>query len=169
MHRLGAYEPHPPCLLNSRLSWPALLATAAPAADLAAAGELLSLESLISLLTLTSLEVVLGIDNVIFIAILAGRLPRAEQPRARQLGIGDGGDHPRRAAAQHHLGDAADAPLVSTGGLSLSGKQLILFVGGLFLIGKSTFEIHDKLEGEEHGAVGRRPGGARRRWSSRSC
>jgi predicted tellurium resistance membrane protein TerC len=70
-------------------AWPSVLATAAPAAErVAAAGELFSIESLISLLTLLSLEVVLGIDNVIFIAILAGRLPQADQPRARTLGIG---------------------------------------------------------------------------------
>jgi predicted tellurium resistance membrane protein TerC len=133
-------------------AWPSVLATAAPAAERAlAAGELVSIESLISLLTLLSLEVVLGIDNVIFIAILAGRLPQADQPRARRLGIG-------MAVITRILLLLSIAwvmkltyPLVSFGEWSFSGKQLILFLGGLFLIGKSTYEIHDKLEGAEHG------------------
>ena len=66
--------------VSPTFSWPSFVATAAPAAEqVAAAGDLFSIESLISLLTLLSLEVVLGIDNVIFIAILAGRLPKAER------------------------------------------------------------------------------------------
>jgi len=143
------------------LTWPAFLAFSAPTAEgLAAAGDLFSIESLISLLTLTSLEVVLGIDNVIFIAILAGRLPKADQPRARRLGIG-------MAVISRVLlllGIAwvmrLTSPIVTLGGVTLSGKQLILFVGGLFLIGKSTFEIHDKLEGSEHERKGGSGGAA---------
>jgi predicted tellurium resistance membrane protein TerC len=132
-------------------AWPSLLATAAPAAEtVAAAGELVSIESLISLLTLLSLEIVLGIDNVIFIAILAGRLPRADQPRARTIGIGMAVITRVLLLLSIAWVMKLTTPLVSIGALSLSGKQLILFVGGLFLIGKSTFEIHDKLEGVEH-------------------
>jgi predicted tellurium resistance membrane protein TerC len=130
--------------------WPALLATAAPAADLPAAGELFSLPSLISLLTLTSLEIVLGIDNVIFIAILAGRLPREEQPRARRLGIGMAVVTRVLLLLSITWVMRLTQPLVSVGAFALSGKQIILLLGGLFLIGKSTFEIHDKLEGAEH-------------------
>jgi predicted tellurium resistance membrane protein TerC len=98
---------------------------------------------------------VLGIDNVIFIAILAGRLPAGEQARARRLGIG-------MAVISRIvllMGIAwvmrLTQPLLSIGELALSGKQLILIGGGLFLIAKSTYEIHDKLEGEEPaGAIG---------------
>jgi predicted tellurium resistance membrane protein TerC len=132
-------------------AWPSLLATAAPAAEtVAAAGELVSIESLISLLTLLSLEIVLGIDNVIFIAILAGRLPQADQPRARTIGIGMAVITRVLLLLSIAWVMKLTTPLVSIGAVSLSGKQLILFVGGLFLIGKSTFEIHDKLEGVEH-------------------
>ena len=73
-----------------------------------ASGDLLSAAGLISLLTLIALEVVLGIDNVIFIAILAGRLPADEQPKARRLGIAMAVVTRIAAAAQHRVGDAAD-------------------------------------------------------------
>ena len=114
------------------------------------------MEWLVALITLTVLEIVLGIDNIIFIAILSGRLPAHEQPRARRLGI--------LAAVGTRvlllLGISwvmgLTRPLFSLAGFTLSGKQLILFFGGLFLIAKSTYEIHDKLEGSEHGpATGR--------------
>jgi len=103
----------------------------------------------IALLTLTALEVVLGIDNIIFISILTGRLPPAQQPKARQLGL---------AAAMVMrilllLSIAwiikLTAPLFTVVGEQISGRDLILLLGGLFLLGKATFEIHDKLEGEE--------------------
>lgn len=130
---------------------PFIVADAMPGAP--PAGDLWSVKSLVSLATLVSLEVVLGIDNIIFIAILAGRLPRAEQPRARRLGIG-------MAVVSRILlllGIAwvmrLTRPLFSVAGLSISGKQLILLLGGLFLIAKSTFEIHDKLEGSSHETV----------------
>lgn len=127
-----------------------LLASGAASAEAVADAGLLSVESLVSLLTLVVLEIVLGIDNVIFIAILAGRLPPELRAKARRLGIG--------AAVLSRilllLGITwvmrLTQPLVQMGSLSFSGKQLILLVGGLFLIAKATFEIHGKLEGHEH-------------------
>jgi predicted tellurium resistance membrane protein TerC len=109
------------------------------------------LAGLIALISLAALEIVLGIDNIIFIAILSGRLPAAQQARARRLGIG--------AAVITRIVlllclswvMGLTRPLFAIAGYSFSGKQLILILGGLFLIGKSTFEIHDKLEGTEHG------------------
>ena len=103
----------------------------------------------IALVTLTSLEIVLGVDNVIFVSILAGKLPKAQQPRARRLGL--------FLAMFMRIGLLASlswlirltAPLFGVLGHEFSGRDLILAVGGLFLIGKSTFEIHEKLEGEE--------------------
>ncbi|HEV8364185.1 MAG TPA: TerC family protein [Gemmatimonadaceae bacterium] len=104
----------------------------------------------IGLLTLTVLEVVLGIDNIIFISILAGRLPRAEQPRARQLGLG--GAFVTRVLLLLSIAWLVrlTRPLFSVFGHGFSGRDLILLVGGLFLIAKATYEIHGKLEGEEH-------------------
>ncbi len=105
----------------------------------------------ISLLTLTVLEIVLGIDNIIFISILAGKLPKDEQPKARKLGLS-------LALITRVLllcsitwlmkltTDLFTLPIMNEG---ISGKDLILLVGGLFLIGKSVVEIHEKLEGEE--------------------
>jgi predicted tellurium resistance membrane protein TerC len=131
---------------------PLLVADTMPAAP--PAGDLWSLKSLVSLATLVSLEVVLGIDNIIFIAILAGRLPRPDQARARRLGIG-------MAVVTRVLlllgitwVMRLTRPLFAVAGLAVSGKQLILLLGGLFLIAKSTYEIHDKLEGSRHeGAI----------------
>jgi len=105
----------------------------------------------ISLLTLTVLEIVLGIDNIIFISILAGKLPKAQQARARQLGLS-------LALITRILllcsitwlmkltTDLFTLPVLHEG---ISGKDLILLVGGLFLIGKSVVEVHEKLEGED--------------------
>jgi predicted tellurium resistance membrane protein TerC len=106
----------------------------------------------IGLLTLTVLEVVLGIDNIIFISILAGRLPRDEQPRARQLGLG--GAFITRVLLLLSIAWLVrlTRPLFSVLGHGFSGRDLILLVGGLFLIAKATYEIHGKLEGEEHTA-----------------
>lgn len=109
----------------------------------------------ISLVTLTLLEIVLGIDNIVFISILAGKLPREQQHKARQLGLG-------LALVTRILllcGLAwmvkLTTPLFTVLGHGVSGRDLILLGGGLFLLGKSTHEIHDKLEGED-GAVTRR-------------
>src|SRR5919201_4301736 len=108
----------------------------------------------IGLLTLTVLEIVLGIDNVIFISILSGKLPAAEQPRARRLGLL--GAFSTRLLILLSLSWIVrlTRPLFTLFGHGVSGRDLILLVGGLFLIGKATFEIHGKLEGEEHGEKG---------------
>jgi predicted tellurium resistance membrane protein TerC len=106
-------------------------------------------ETWIALLTLTLLEIVLGIDNIIFISILAGKLPPGEQKRARTLGL-------TLAMVMRILLLLSltgimrlTRPLVTTFGHPFSGRDLILLVGGLFLLWKSTREIHEKLEGEE--------------------
>lgn len=103
----------------------------------------------VALLTLTLLEVVLGIDNVIFISILAGKLPAEQQEKARKLGL-------MLALVMRILLLLSIAfiirltgPLFTVIGHEISGRDLILIVGGLFLIAKSTHEIHEKLEGDE--------------------
>jgi predicted tellurium resistance membrane protein TerC len=107
----------------------------------------------ISLLTLTVLEVVLGIDNIVFISILSGKLPEHQQKKARKVGLALalitrillllGLTWVAKLEQPFWTGQLLSLKL------AVSGKDLILFLGGLFLIGKSTFEIHDKLEGED--------------------
>ena len=106
----------------------------------------------IGLLTLTALEIVLGIDNIIFISILSSRLATAEQPRARQLGLM--GAFGTRVLLLLSIAWVVKltTPLFTVWTLPISGRSLILIIGGLFLIAKATFEIHSKLEGDEHGA-----------------
>jgi predicted tellurium resistance membrane protein TerC len=107
-------------------------------------------ELLIALVTLTVLEVVLGVDNVIFISILSGKLPAGQQRRARRVGL--------IAAMLMRLLllwsivwiSRLTEPLVEAFGFEVSGRDLILIGGGLFLLAKATYEIHDKLEGSEH-------------------
>ncbi|HEY0874102.1 MAG TPA: TerC family protein [Vicinamibacterales bacterium] len=103
----------------------------------------------IGLGTLTFLEIVLGVDNVIFISILSGKLREHEQARARRLGLL--GAMFTRILLLFSLAwiIRLTAPLFSILEQEISGRDLILILGGLFLIGKSTYEIHDKLEGEE--------------------
>jgi predicted tellurium resistance membrane protein TerC len=134
------------------------LLSAAEPATAAASGELFSAAALVSLLTLVALEVVLGIDNVIFIAILAGRLPASEQDRARKLGIAMAVVSRILLLLSISWVMRLTEPLLTIGTWALSGKSLILLGGGLFLIAKSTYEIHDKLEGAEeaHGSTGGR-------------
>ena len=106
----------------------------------------------IGLVTLTALELVLGIDNIIFIAILAGKLPKAEQPKARRLGLM--GALVTRIAFLLSITwiMGLTGSLFTMMGRAVTGRDLILMLGGLFLIGKSTYEIHSKLEGAEHHA-----------------
>jgi predicted tellurium resistance membrane protein TerC len=105
----------------------------------------------IALLTLTSLEIVLGIDNLVFISILSGKLPKDQQGRAGQIGLGLALITRILLLLSIAWITRLTTPLFTLPILSqaVSGKDLILFAGGLFLIGKSTFEIHDKLEGKE--------------------
>jgi predicted tellurium resistance membrane protein TerC len=109
---------------------------------------LTSPEAWLGLLTLTVLEIVLGIDNIIFISILAGKLPPALQGRARRVGLL--GAMFTRIALLAALAwiIRLTAPLFAVLGRAVSGRDLILIAGGLFLLAKSTREIHEALEGE---------------------
>lgn len=114
---------------------------------------LLSPEIWIAFLTLLVLEIVLGIDNVIFISIIADKLPENQQALARRLGLGLA--MVMRIILLFSLAwiIRLTEPLFTVLSQEISGRDLILIVGGLFLLGKSTYEIHDKLEGEEgHGS-----------------
>jgi predicted tellurium resistance membrane protein TerC len=103
----------------------------------------------IALVTLTSLEIVLGIDNIIFISILAGKLPVEQQARARSTGLFLAMFIRILLLFSLAWVIGLTEPLFSLVGWHFSGRSLILLGGGLFLIGKSTYEIHEKLEGEE--------------------
>jgi predicted tellurium resistance membrane protein TerC len=109
----------------------------------------LTADGLIALVTLTLLEVVLGIDNVIFISILAGKLKPEERERARRVGLM--GAMGMRILLLMSIAWIVrlTAPFFTVFGHAFSGRDLILTIGGLFLIYKATHEIHDKLEGEE--------------------
>jgi predicted tellurium resistance membrane protein TerC len=115
----------------------------------------LSTEGLLALLTLTALEIILGVDNVIFISILSGKLPGRDQVAARRLGL--------VAAMLMRIALLLSiawvvrltAPLFVVFGQEISGRDLILIGGGLFLLGKATLEIHERLEGEEAHSRGR--------------
>jgi len=110
---------------------------------------LTSPEAWIALLTLTVLEIVLGIDNVVFISILAGKLPQEQQARARRLGLGLAMLMRIALLFSITLIIKLTAPLFTVLGEEISGRDLVLIVGGLFLLTKSTREIHERLEGEE--------------------
>jgi len=99
----------------------------------------------IALVTLTALEIVLGIDNIIFISILAGRLPHSEQAKARILGLTLAMFTRIALLFSLTIIMRLTAPLVAVLGNEISGRDIILIVGGLFLIAKSTHEIHEKL------------------------
>ncbi len=113
---------------------------------------------LLALVTLTLLEIVLGVDNVIFISILSSKLPASQQDRARRLGL-------LAAMVMRILLLLSivwiirlTAPLFYIWGRPISGRDLILMGGGLFLLAKATLEIHERLEGEEgHGSARVRP------------
>ena len=107
-------------------------------------------EAWVALGTLTALEIVLGVDNIIFLSILVGRLPESQRNFARRLGLG--------LAMFARLGllfslswvMGLREPIVTLGELAVSGRDTILFGGGLFLIGKATQEIHEALEGNDN-------------------
>ena len=103
----------------------------------------------IALLTLTTLEIVLGIDNIIFISILSGKLPESEQNKARQTGLIVA--MLMRIILLFSIAWVVQltTPLFEILGFGLSGRDLILLGGGLFLLWKATHEIHDNLEGHE--------------------
>jgi predicted tellurium resistance membrane protein TerC len=108
----------------------------------------------IALTTLTALEIVLGIDNIIFISILAGKLPLDQQARARRLGLGAALITRIMLLFSLAWVIGLTAPLFHVLGRPVSGRDLILLIGGLFLIAKATHEIHERLEGEEgHASV----------------
>lgn len=110
---------------------------------------LLTTHGVLALVTLTFLEIVLGVDNVIFISILSAKLPVSQQPKARRTGL--------LAAMVMRIALLLSiawiirltAPLFTILGRGISGRDLILLGGGLFLLAKATLEIHEKLEGEE--------------------
>jgi predicted tellurium resistance membrane protein TerC len=106
-------------------------------------------EILIALATLTFLEIVLGVDNIIFISILSGKLPPSQQPRARRIGLL--GAMVTRVLLLFSLAwiIRLTHPWFTVFEHPVSGRDLILILGGLFLLAKSTHEIHDKLEGAD--------------------
>jgi predicted tellurium resistance membrane protein TerC len=113
-----------------------------------------SAEGWIALGTLTVLEIVLGIDNIVFISILAGKLRQEDRARARKVGLSLAMIIRILLLLSITWVMGLTAPLFAVFGYEISGRDVILLVGGLFLIGKSTLEIHEKLEGVEgHGSA----------------
>jgi len=106
-------------------------------------------QALIALLTLTVLEIVLGIDNIIFISILTDKLPPEERKKGRLIGLGLAMIMRILLLFSISLIIKLTAPLFTILNFDISGRDLILIIGGLFLLAKSTHEIHTKLEGEE--------------------
>lgn len=111
-------------------------------------------QGLLSLLTLAGMEIVLGIDNIVFVTILVSKLPHAQRAKARQLGIG--GALLTRLMLLFTISWVMGLkdPLFEVLGKAISGRDLILLSGGLFLVGKATYEIHDKLEITHEEAMG---------------
>lgn len=107
-----------------------------------------------ALLTLTILEIVLGIDNVIFISILAGRLPKEQQGKARVLGLAVAMVSRIILLFSISWVMRLTSTLFTVAGQDISGRDLILLLGGLFLMAKATHEIHTKLEGQEQSGEG---------------
>jgi predicted tellurium resistance membrane protein TerC len=104
---------------------------------------------LLALITLTLLEIVLGVDNVIFISILSSKLPESQQGRARRLGLLAAMGMRILLLFSIFWVIRLTTPLFSVFGHPISGRDLILIGGGLFLLAKATIEIHNRLEGEE--------------------
>ena len=117
-------------------------------------GTFLTSAGILALVTLTFLEIVLGVDNVIFISILSSKLPKSQQSRARRTGLLAAMGMRLLLLLSIAWVIRLTAPLFTVLGRPISGRDLILIVGGLFLLAKATLEIHDKLEGEEsHGSA----------------
>ncbi|MDX2115825.1 MAG: TerC family protein [Planctomycetota bacterium] len=117
--------------------------------------EILTLENVVALLTLSAMEIVLGIDNIVFIAILTSRLPAEQQARARQIGLG-------LAAVMRILLlltiswiAGLTKPLFTVMQHEVTGRDLVMLLGGVFLIAKATIEIHHKIEGAHDDATKR--------------
>jgi predicted tellurium resistance membrane protein TerC len=106
-------------------------------------------ETWIGLITLIALEIVLGIDNIIFISILAGKLPHGQQARARRTGLLLAMFTRITLLASLAWIVRLTTPIFTIAGFDVTGRDIILIGGGVFLLAKSTYEIHDKLEGEE--------------------
>ncbi len=138
--------------------------------------ELFTVENGIALITLTAMEIVLGIDNIVFIAILTGKLPKEQQATARRIGLFLAMfarialllsitwvmsltkplfEVPWFAHEEHVTGADGVIQLIEKTSLAISGKDLVLLIGGLFLIFKATKEIHHKIEGAAESAGGR--------------
>lgn len=113
--------------------------------------DLFTAQNFVAFLTLLALETVLGIDNVIFISILSGKLPAHQQAQGRQLGIGFAVvSRIILLLAITWVQQLEGTELFTIFSNTISGKDLVLLLGGLFLIGKSTYEIHEKLDVEDH-------------------
>ena len=110
----------------------------------------LTADGLLALVTLTFLEIVLGVDNVIFISILSGKLPPVDQPRARRTGLVAAMLMRILLLLSIAWVVKLTAPIFTVAGKGISGRDLILIGGGLFLLAKATIEIHERLEGGEH-------------------
>lgn len=115
---------------------------------------LLTLENLIALVTLAGLEIVLGIDNIVFVVVVTNKLPEASRATARRLGIGLAMITRIALLLAISAIMGLTAPLFSVFGHVVSGRDIVLLSGGLFLLAKATHEIHDKLEepgsGDDH-------------------
>lgn len=110
-----------------------------------------SVENLIAFLTLSALEIVLGIDNIVFIAIISNALPEQSQSRARKVGLALAMGTRIALLLGITWVMGLTSPIVSLFGHVVTGRDLVLLAGGLFLIAKSTFEIHEKIEPEKGG------------------
>jgi predicted tellurium resistance membrane protein TerC len=104
----------------------------------------------LAFVTLTALEIVLGVDNIIFISILVARLPKEKQPRGRTIGLGLAMGTRIALLLSITWVMGLSKPVFTLLNTGISGRDLILIGGGLFLLAKSTMEIHGSLEGEEH-------------------
>lgn len=119
--------------------------------------EIFTPENLIALLTLAALEIVLGIDNIVFISILAGKLPANQQQRARRIGLMAALVTRVLLLLSLSWVIGLTEPLFTLFVFDISGRDLILLLGGIFLLAKSTHEIHERLEGHEGEAVPKAP------------